>query len=307
MRRDRTGRGGAGVLEAMAALLATSGVEAASRWSAVSGVRLHHLEAGGGPPLVLLHGAGGGAANWYGIIGLLARRFRIFALDLPGFGLSEPIEPRFELGRQIAEIVDTWSRGLGVERFHVCGTSFGGLVALRLAQRRSDAVRRLAVIDAAGLGPDVSTVVRLAGLRLLGPILLRPSRRGTAWLLRRVLTAGRPLDPAVEPALVEYLFRSAEAGDRAILARAYRLFAGRRGQREVLGDAELAALRMPTLVLWGRRDAFFPPAHAERAAAVIPQATLKWIDAAGHSPNWEAPQEVADALLEFFADPAGAA
>lgn len=292
---------------AMDGVLAAAGVAAESRWADVGGIRLHYLEVGEGPAVALLHGAGGGAANWFGVMGRLAQRFRVLALDLPGFGLSPGIEPRDGLGRQIAEVVDDWLTSLGVRRVDVVGTSFGGLVALRLAQRRPDDVRRLVLIDSAGFGPEIPAIVRMAGLPLLGPVLLRPSRFGTKWVLRRLMTTGRPLDPAIEPALLEYLYRSARAGDPALLARAFGLFSGRHGQREVLGDAELAELRAPTLVVWGRRDAFFPPSHAERAAATIPGARVHWVDDAGHSPNWEAPDVVAEAIQDFLAAPVGAA
>jgi len=292
---------------AMDGVLAAAGIAAASRWADVDGVRLHCLEVGEGPAVVLLHGAGGGAANWFGVMGRLAQRFRVLALDLPGFGFSPGIEPRVGLGRQIAEVVDGWLSSIGVRGFDVVGTSFGGLVGIRLAQRRPDDVRRLVMIDSAGLGPEMPTIVRMAGLPFLGPLLLRPSRWGTVWVVRRLMTAGRPLDPAIEPALFDYLYWSARAGDPALLARAFRLFSGPRGQREVVGDEELATLRAPTLVVWGARDAFFPPSHAERAAAAIPGARLQWVHEAGHSPNWEAPGVVAEAILEFLSAPVGAA
>lgn len=306
-RTTRRRRGERALIEAMNGVLAAAGLTAASRWADVDGVALHYLELGGGPPVVLLHGAGGGAANWFGVMGRLAQRFRVLAPDLPGFGLSARIEPRAELGRQIAELVDAWVSGLGVRRFDLVGTSFGGLVALRLAQRRPDVVGRLVLIDSAGLGREMPMVVRWAGLRVLGPLLLRPSRWGTRWLLRRLMTSGQPLDPSFEPVLLEYLYRSARAGDPALLARAFRLFTGARGQREVLDDGELAALHAPTLVVWGRRDAFFPPSHAERAAAGIPRAKLCWIEGAGHSPNWEAPGAVGDAIVDFLSEPVEAA
>ncbi len=288
------------VERAMHGLLSAAGARAESRWSEFGGRRLHYLEAGRGRTVVLIHGAGGGAANWFGVLNRLAERFRVLAPDLPGFALSDPVQPRMRLGDQVGAVLDEWLRGIGVERCCVAGTSFGGLVAIRLAQRRPEGVERLALIDAAGLGVEAPAVVRLAGFGLLARILLRPKRRGTGWMLRHLLTSGRPLDPALERALVEYLLRSAEAGDPAILARAYRLFCGARGQREVVGDDELGALRHGTLVVWGRRDAFFPPSHAERAAARIPDATLRWIAEAGHSPNWEAADDVARALLDFF-------
>lgn len=306
-RTTRRRRSERALIDAMNEVLAAAGVTAASRWAEVDGVALHYLELGEGAPVVLLHGAGGGAANWFGVMGRLAQRFRVLAPDLPGFGLSTGIEPRVGLGRQVAEFVDAWVSGLGVRRFDLVGTSFGGLVALRLAQRRPDAVGRLVLIDSAGFGREMPAVVRLAGIPILGPLLLRPSRLGTRWLLRRLMTSGRPLDPSFEPVLLEYLYRSARAGNPALLARAFRLFIGPPGQREVLEDGELAALHTPTLVVWGRRDAFFPPSHAERAAARIPRATLHWIEEAGHSPNWEVPGAVADAIVAFLSTPVDAA
>ncbi len=288
------------VEKAMRDLLLVAGVDADSRWLELEGRRFHYLEVGRGPAVILIHGAGGGAANWYGILGRLSEGRRVLVPDLPGFGLSGPVEARRPLGMQVADILDAWLQRLGIEKCGVAGTSFGGLVALRMAQRRESRVERLALIDSAGLGREMPMAVRAIGLRVLGPLILRPSRRGTRFALRRFLTAGQPLDPAVEPALVEYLHRSAVASDPSILARAHRVFAGIRGQREWLSDTELVSLCQPTLVVWGRRDAFFPAAHAERASRLIPQVRVRWIEAAGHSPNWEAPGEVAEALDDFF-------
>ncbi len=294
------GEGKGAVLRAMDRLLSAAGVAATSCWVEREGRRIHYLEAGSGSPVILIHGAGGGSANWFGVIGPLSRRFRVLAPDLPGFGLSDPIEAEPPLGVQVAGLVADWLSAIGVERCAIAGTSFGGLVTLRLAQQLGNRITRFALIDSAGLGTEMPRVIRAVAVRVLGALLLRPSRSGTYIQLRRLLTAGRPLDPAIEPALLEYLLQSARAADTAILARAYRMFCGFRGQREVLGDDELSTLRQPALVLWGRRDAFFPPMHAERAARRLPNARLKWIESAGHSPNWEAPAEVSATLCDFF-------
>src|SRR5687767_3337635 len=73
----------AAVTKAMQRLLELGGIEPLSRRCTVDGVTLHYLEAGSGEPLVLLHGAGGGAANWYRMMGPLAERYRVIAVDLP--------------------------------------------------------------------------------------------------------------------------------------------------------------------------------------------------------------------------------
>jgi len=286
----------------MERLLELGGVEAESREVEAAGTRLHYLAAGGaGPTVVLLQGASGGAANWYRIIGPLSRQCRVLALDLPGFGLSGPAAPAGPLGGYVAGVVEDWLSRIGVERCTLVGTSFGGLAALRLAQRRPDRVDRLVLLDSAGLGRDLPVLVRLACLPLVGPALLTPSRLGTRWLLDRVLTS-RPLTPEHAAALVDYLWWSARIGDVRVLAEAIAQFCDLGGQREVLDDEELAALRPPTLVLWGAEDRFLPAAHGARAAALIPRSVFVRIQGAGHSPNWEAPEELLAALLPFVAE-----
>lgn len=286
----------------MQRLLALGGVQAESRVVEAAGTRLHYLKAGSvGPTVVLLQGASGGAANWYRIIGPLSRRCRVLALDLPGFGFSGPATPVWPLGEYVAGVVDDWLSRVGVERCTVVGTSFGGLAALRLAQRRPERVERLVLLDAAGLGRDLPALVRLACLPLLGPALLKPSRVGTRWLLQRVLTS-RPLPAEHATALIDYLFWSARLGDTRVLAEAIAQFCDLGGQREVLGDGDLAGLRPPTLIIWGAEDRFLPAAHGMRAAALIPRSAFVRIRGAGHSPNWEAPEALMSALLPFVAE-----
>src|SRR5690606_6221438 len=143
------------------------------------------------------------------------------------------------------------------ERCTLVGTSFGGLVALRLAQREAMRVDRLVLLDSVGLGREMPALVKLACVPIVGPALLRPSRRGTRWLLDRLLTSRR-LPPEHADALVDYLWWSARAGDPRVLALAMREFCDLGGQREVLSDAELRALHQPTLILWGAADRFLP-------------------------------------------------
>lgn len=283
-------------------LLELGGLQARSRWIDLPALRLHYLEIGEGDPVVLIHGAGGGAANWFRIMGPLAASSRILSPDLPGFGLSDPIEPRRPLGKQVAEVLWEWLQAIAVERFDLAGTSFGGLVALRLAEAAPNHIRRMVLLDSVGLGRELPVPVRLAATPVLGRYLLRPSPRGTRWVLRNLMTSsGKGLEGDVEDALVDYLWRSAEVGDLRVLSRAYGHFVGWTGQREILTDEELGHLAMPVLVLWGARDRFLPPSHGARAAARIPRSVLHLIPDAGHSPNWETPGGVAELISHFLA------
>lgn len=276
---------------ASAALAARAGVPLRSVRSVVAGLPLHHLEAGAGPPLVLLHGAEGGALNWFRLFHPLSEHHRVLAVDLPGFGSSPPREARAPLGSAAAEVVSAWMEQQALDRPVVIGTSFGGLVALRVAQRPSQ-VRALVLIDSAGLGRRVSWLVRAAAVlrwRGQGPA-------GRQFVFRHLLTAG-PLRLPDEDrhALLAYL-----EGAPAVPPELLSLFAAFGGQREHLSEAELRRLAVPTLLLWGERDRFFPVAHSRRAARSMPNVELRVLPEVGHSPNWEAPDAVVAALLPFL-------
>jgi pimeloyl-ACP methyl ester carboxylesterase len=248
------------------------------------------LELGSGEPVVLLHGASGGAANWYRVLGPLSGAHHIVAPDLPGFGFSQALEPSAPLGAQVARLLLRWLDEQQIERFAVAGTSFGGLVALRIAQLAPERVRAVAVIDSVGFGRTLPLALRVACLPGISSVALRPSRRGIRWQFDTLMTAHPAnMSPADRGALLEYLWQSALASDQSRLGRAFRLFSSMAGQREVLGDDELRAFSPRLLVLWG-----------ERAAALVPRAECRIIPRAGHSPNWEAPQIVAENLLRFL-------
>ncbi len=285
----------------MARLLALSGAGAVSHFTELAGRRLHHIEAGSGPPVVLLHGACGGAANWFRLIGPLSRDHRVIALDLPGFGLSDAIHPEPPLGVQVAGLVQDWLNALGIARCAVVATSFGALAALRLAQREPARFKRIALIDAVGLGPDLPLALRIASLPPLAAVALKPSRFGTRWQFHELMVSNAARMPKDDvDGLLEYLWQSAVAADRPRLQRAFSMFSDLRGQREVLSDEELRAFPARLLLIWGERDRFLPVAHGERAAALVPGALCRIIPGAGHSPNWEAPDAVLECLSVFL-------
>ncbi|MEO5509133.1 MAG: alpha/beta fold hydrolase [Longimicrobiales bacterium] len=299
---------------AMRALCAIGNTAPRSHYTKLETGVIHHLElqstdsqaeisvngqAENRTPIVLLHGAGGGAANWYRLFAPLSLNHRVLAPDLPGFGLSDPITLEPPLGRQTAHIVARWLDAHGLDRVHLIGTSFGGLAALRFAEHFPARVERLAVIDPAGAGPEVT---RLAGLAhsMFAPLILSPSRRGTRWVLRNLLVRRR-LDRREEAALVEYLYQSAKRAGPRFMVHALRRFTERGSQAEQPSAAELARVEARTLVVWGRRDKFFPASHATALRQRLPDARDVLLDS-GHSPNWEAPDLLVDALRDFLKD-----
>ncbi|MHB1169945.1 MAG: alpha/beta fold hydrolase [Longimicrobiales bacterium] len=284
-----------------ARLLELGGVAPGRHLTPVGDGCIHHLALGHGRPLVLLHGAGGGGANWYRMLGALSGNHRVLAPDLPGFGFSDPIEPQAPLGRSAARPIAAWLRAVVPDGCDIAATSFGGLITLRLAQEQPVPIGRIALIDTVGLGRELPLLVRLAGTRSGGALLMRRSTRSGIRAQLRLLMTSTRIALEHEDALVEYLYASSATERARRFPRALREFCGLRGQYELLTDDELRALHVPVLLAWGEHDRFLPLAHAQRAARLLPDARLAVIPGAGHSPNWERPGLLLDALRAFFA------
>ncbi|MCI0434680.1 MAG: alpha/beta fold hydrolase [Gemmatimonadetes bacterium] len=285
------------VTRAMQELLDAGNARVTATWSDRP-VRIHALEAGHGPPLLLLHGAGGGAANWFAVFDALSRNHHVIAPDLPGFGLSpaHPFEP--PLGEAVAELLLEWLNERSIAPAHIVGTSLGGLIAIRMALANRAAVRSLVLIDAAGLGKELPVAVRLATLPGARGLAGSTSRTGLRLFFHRYLTSS-PIPAKPRELLLEYIRACALAGGGDTLTANLSRFASVQGQREVAADDDLRSIAVPTLVIWGALDRFIPVAHGHRAAGMIPGARLVTIPAAGHSPNWEAPDRVTGAILDF--------
>lgn len=294
----------AAVLSAGGRLLACGGVQARGYVSTPGGALTHHIEVQGGDelePLVLLHGAAGGGANWFAVAGPLALRRRVLAPDLPGFGLSSRLDGGSPLGRRTARRLAAWLRGLGLRRIALCGTSFGGLVAAHLAARRDLEVTRLVLIDSAGLGRAVHPLVRVAASALVRPAVASTSRLG-ARALFRILMVYRPdaIPAARREALLDYLLASGAAGGDRSIAQGLPHFVTWTGQRERADLYLLPRIACPVLAVCGEHDAIFPARHVERLGRRHESVRVCVLADAGHSPMWEVPETLVGAIGGFL-------
>jgi pimeloyl-ACP methyl ester carboxylesterase len=268
-----------------------------ARRRAALNMTFRYLEGGGGPPVVLLHGRGGAATTWFPWLPELARRHRVLAPDLPGFGHSS--SPPFEGGgfeeglRFFVEPVERLLLDLDLAGAALVGHSLGGLVAVELALRGRVRPARLVLIGAMGLGPVMTTASRAyfrAGperlVHLLGPSLFRRLRPPLKTPLGARLGALHA-DLAAAPD-----GRVAPAAAFNALFPAVGPVPSRLGR---LGEIEAE-----TLVLWGERDEVFPAPLALGAAAALPRATLRLLPL-GHAPHLEAPERVLPEITGFLA------
>jgi pimeloyl-ACP methyl ester carboxylesterase len=108
--------------------------------------RIHHAVAGDGPPLVLLHSNGCSLYEFQSVIEGLARKYRVYALDLPGQGDSDPLGRHFTYDIY-ADAIVAWMDAVGISRAHVAGTSIGGVVCLALGRRHPGRLRSLVLVE----------------------------------------------------------------------------------------------------------------------------------------------------------------
>ena len=257
---------------------------------------LRVLEGGSGPALILIHGRGNAATTWFQMLPELARKRRVLAVDLPGFGQSEARRFRgggFEAGLAFfTDAIESWLVTEGLVSAAIAGHSLGGLVAIELARRGHVAPSKLALIGAMGLGSAMTHASRL--FFRLGPERLA-RRLGRAGFERLNPPPSTP-DGARLGALGFELY--AAHGGRPDASAAFDALCPLAGPVPHRGDS-LATIAAPTLILWGDHDEVFPSPIAIAAAAALPNATLR-IEPLGHSPHLEAPERVLAIFEEFL-------
>ena len=248
----------------------------------------------GGGTVLLIHGSGPGVsawANWRLTIPALAPHFRVVAPDIAGFGYTERNAMDYGLDTWTAHVIGVLDT-LGIESAHVVGNSFGGSLALSLAIRHAERVRRLGLMGAVGLSFPLTP-----GLDAVWGY--EPSVEAMAGLLR-IFTA-TPADGIDELARLRY-----EASIRPGVQEAYaRMFpAPRQRWVDALAHAEsdVSSITAPTLIFHGREDRVIPLATSLRLLELIPEAQLHVFGKCGHWTQIEHAAEFNRLLRDFLLD-----
>ncbi|KQY58216.1 hypothetical protein ASD11_00660 [Aeromicrobium sp. Root495] len=270
-------------------------------WSAhthsavVSGRTVSYVDYGAGDTVVLVHGLGGSWQSWLENIPALGARYRVIALDLAGFGLSDPLPHESDMTAHV-ETVTGLLDSLALDDAMVVGHSLGGLVTLCVAMWRPDRVRAVALVSGGGIPLSAARLALiLQGFRLFSLLIHLPgvaSRVARHAVLRRVLLG---------PALGDWRSMSPELARIAIPLMAAPGFVS----TARIGAAALAAVdprlvRAQTLMIWGENDRILPVHSARAMVRQMPDAQLVELPGIGHCAMFEVPDEVNRLLLEFL-------
>ena len=260
---------------------------------------LVYLEGGpaDAPALLLLHGIGADKDNWTKVAASgLTARYRVYAVDLPGFGESDkPADARYRIGDQVARVAAI-AKQLGLSRFHLAGNSMGGWIATAYAIAHPEQVQSLWLLNPAGvMSAEPSEMMKLIAAGMPLPLFAR-SEQDFGRLLQFVMQK-----PPFIPAPVRAVLARRQIANYAL--NEY-IFGEIREQSGALDDT-LAALSpplaTPTLIVWGDRDRVLHPSGAAILHRLLPNSTMVMLGDIGHLPMLEAPGRATADYLAFRA------
>jgi pimeloyl-ACP methyl ester carboxylesterase len=272
------------------------------RWVRIEDRWINVVELGSGPPLLLIHGLSCWQ-SWLENISFFARDHRVIALDLPGFGASQPpVEPISISG--YARTLDALCDALGVERAVVVGNSMGGFIGAELAIRFPARVERLCLAPAIGLNMEH---VRIERRRTIANRVENVLFFGLAWLSVR---SDLPVRRArLRQKLLSLVVAHPERLPGALVLQVIRATGRASGFAAAL-DAitrypirdRLGEIVCPTLIVWGAEDRLVPVSDATELEWLIPNSRKLIYEDTGHLPMLERPARFNADLRAFLAE-----
>jgi len=235
------------------------------------------VECGSGMPIVFLHGLVGLNEHWEMVVQSLSKRSRCVTLEMPLLSLRKSDCSIQAVSAMTMQFLDKYFDEPAV----LVGNSFGGHVALRVTHERPELVHALILAGSSGL--IERTVVKGAPVR--------PTRE---WLVEKIGELFYDKSFMV-PGDVDRAFAllNERGGARAMVKLS------KSARRDNMAD-DLGEIEHPTLLIWGKEDVVTPPSAGQGFTELMPNAELFWIDACGHAPMIEAPEEFARAMHGFF-------
>jgi pimeloyl-ACP methyl ester carboxylesterase len=262
----------------------------------VLGRTLHVRTSGEGPTVLLVHGLGATSHIWdrFELPG-----YRLIAVDLPGYGFSEPRNGR-QGPRELALLLDALMDQIAPDApFAVVGHSMGALAALELALAKPARLSAVALLD---VPIELPMLARLSSAPLLGEAIFRlPALAPASRIVVRLYLSWLFGDASKVTSKVVDAYSRASGGSHYWSA----MLAGLRGISDWAHGERLQGLAVPAVVVWGQEDPILPVAVGRRLAELIPGAEFVPLAGCGHSPAEEAPQALADAVRTLFEHKAG--
>ncbi len=260
------------------------GLNISSKTAKIGNLNIRYHSGGKGEPLIILHGGGSNSKAWLPNAEKLSHYYRVYIPDLPGCGHSQCAHDDFQMHDYVA-FLDGFVTHLKLQRFHLMGHSIGGAIALNYAIKNPYRVGSLVLVSSIGLGNGAAQWVRL----LSAPLFRRVVGHVSVSILKKAM-------PVVSRFSRKGHLKSPLSQNTISMGEYIRSS----GDGNGLPHGSLAALEVPTLLIWGSRDIIVPVANAYIAARTIPDCRLQVFESCGHTVYRQKADEFCRVLIRFL-------
>ena len=258
----------------------------------IDSIQVVYFDKGQGEPILFLHGVGSDLSQWDRNYPDLAKKYRVLGIDLPGFGKSD--KPRIEYTLDFyCAVIETLLTRQNIKKVTLVGHSFGGHLAVYFSLHRAEKVNNLIIVDGAGIQEftpgQKQFILTQYDIRKLSNPNPHELRFGlqmgfVKWEDRYEKTVQERIALSKTPEYKDYAF----AVNKCVMAML---------DKNVKG--ELPSLKIPTLIVWGAKDALVPPSVAQEAHELIEESELAIIPECGHFPMIEKSGEF-NRIIDMF-------
>jgi len=260
------------------------------------GVKLHYTDQGQGVPVMLLHGYAGSFDNWKKLVEIFPQdEYRLIVPDLPGLGLSQfpDIEADVDFHKLYTDFTTHVINELELDSLYIAGNSLGGLLAWETAIINEGKVKKMVLLNAAGYSIDD-----------IGAFFIKFSQSDA---FKVIIRKGAPKFIAKKAAKGCLGDKSRLDADRV---HAFYGMINKEGNLQAIGklgasgqypdSTDIAAINIPTLIVWGDQDEIIPVEHAYKFHRDIPGSELLIYEGSGHVPMLEDAEKLTLDMLTFF-------
>ena len=255
----------------------------------------HYEEAGveNKDALVLVHGFSTPYPIWDKNFLELSRHFHVYRYDLYGRGFSDRPDLKYDEKLFAAQLED-FVKQMKLDRFHLAGVSMGGAISVHFANRHPEMIKKLVLIDPAGMPMDVGLLGKLTRLPVLGEYMINVFGNLS---FKSGFKSNFYNEIDYSDLQKKYLSQLVYKGYKRAILSTIRYMPLDRMENEY---ADLGRKNISILLVWGKQDTVIPFETAARIQSHIPSLKLLAVDSCGHTPQYEKPETVNPALIEFL-------
>lgn len=244
---------------------------------------------GYGEPIILIHGMFASSLCWINTIHELANSYKVYALDLPGWGKSDKPKVNYSI-IYYTKLLNEFMRCLKIEQSIFIGHSVGGQIALNMAVENPKKVKKLILVNSGGILPSkLPKSLLLFKVPLIGYLL-------SCWIMRK---------SAIKSMMLNVMFFNSQCVTEDVLSDALKsskyAFSKLMSNLTDLRD-RLSEIRIPTLIMWGEKDRSLPLDMKSLFNKLISNSVLEVIQEAGHYPQIEKPEVFNSIIQRFLSD-----